>query len=118
MEEAALAKQRAEEFQDLFGDVAALRAWFDASLPKLFGFVFVRCGGVEAVAQDIVSETLLDAVRRRDSFDGRADPLTWVIGIARHKIADHFRRTYRDQRQKMQLIESAPDPEQDLIGDL
>ncbi len=102
----------------MFADQTALRSWFDVALPKVYGFAFARCGGVEELARDIAQETFLEVVRSRDSFDGRSDPLTWVIGIARHKIADHYRRHYRERRLELVEIEaSEPRSETELIDD-
>jgi hypothetical protein len=37
-------------------------------------------------------------VRSYGRFRGQADATTWVIGIARHKLVDHFRRAERETR--------------------
>lgn len=110
MEEAASTTPRAEEFRRLFADRQALRSWFDDSLPRVHSFVYARCGGMEEVAKDIAQETFLEVVRNRNDFDGRSDPLTWVLAIARYKIADHYRRLYRERRRQLELIEEH-DPE-------
>lgn len=70
---------------------------YDAALPQVYGYLLRRCGAKD-VAEDLTSETFLaaaDAVRR----DAGA-PLTvgWLIGTARHKLADHWRREAREQR--------------------
>ncbi|OGP32887.1 MAG: hypothetical protein A2X88_06625 [Deltaproteobacteria bacterium GWC2_65_14] len=41
-------------------------------------------------------EALLAALRGRDSFSGRSSERTWLVGIPKHKIADHFRRMPRE----------------------
>lgn len=105
MEETASTTMRAEAFRRLFSDRQSLRSWFDDSLPRVHSFVYARCGGMDEVAHDIAQETFLEVVRKRDDFDGRSDPLTWVLAIARHKIADHYRRLYREKRRQLELIE-------------
>ena len=50
----------------------------------------------EHVAQDLVQEALLAAWRGRDNFDGRSQVRTWLIGILRHKVLDHYRRRKRE----------------------
>ena len=97
--------ERADHFRRMFDDPVALRSWFDETFPVLYGFVFARCGGVEAVAQDVTQDTMLEVVRHRRDFDGRAAPLTWVCGIARHKVADHFRKQHREERRRVRLVE-------------
>jgi len=49
----------------------------------------------EAVAEDAVQETLLAALETGDSFRNESAVRTWLIGILKHKIADHYRATER-----------------------
>ena len=74
------------------------------SRPTVYSFVLYRCGGVGSVAQEVTQEAFVEAVRHRDRFDGRSSPLTWVCGIARHKLADHFRRLARDKDRAVDLV--------------
>lgn len=45
----------------------------------------------EATAEDAVQETLLAALQTGDSFRSESAVRTWLIGILKHKIADHYR---------------------------
>ena len=76
---------------------AALLTLYDEALPVVYGYLLSRCGQV-AVAQDLTGETFLAAVEavRRD----KPVPLTtgWLVGVARHKLADHWRRQARGDR--------------------
>jgi RNA polymerase sigma-70 factor (ECF subfamily) len=47
-------------------------------------------------AEDAVQETLLAALQAPDSFGGRSAVRTWLVGILKHKIIDHLRRTRRE----------------------
>jgi RNA polymerase sigma-70 factor (ECF subfamily) len=47
------------------------------------------------VAEDLVQETFLAALRGRGRFSGRSSDRTWLVGILRHKICDHLRRVCR-----------------------
>ena len=47
-------------------------------------------------AEDVVQETLLAALQGAERFRGGAALRTWLIGILKHKIADHYRRGRRD----------------------
>ena len=49
------------------------------------------------VAEDLVQETFLAAVKARDRFSGRSSDRTWLVGILRHKIYDHLRRVCRQR---------------------
>src|SRR5262252_8267780 len=49
------------------------------------------------VAEDLVQETFLAALKARDRFAGRSSDRTWLVGILRHKIFDHLRRVCRER---------------------
>jgi RNA polymerase sigma-70 factor, ECF subfamily len=77
---------------------AGLMAVYDTALPFVYGYLVARCGGKKQVAEDLTAETWLaavDAVRR-----SQAPPVSraWLIGIARHKLVDHYRRQAREER--------------------
>lgn len=110
MEEAPTS-ERAERFRDLFKDQASFRRWYDDALSVVYPFVFARCGADQALAVEITQETFVEAVRARESFDGAADPVTWICSIARHKIADHFRRLDRERRRLLRLVHREQDRE-------
>jgi RNA polymerase sigma-70 factor (ECF subfamily) len=73
-----------------------LLALYDQALPQVYGYLLARCGQ-RAVAEDLTAETFLAAV---DAVRAGSAPLStgWLIGIARHKLADHWRRQGREQR--------------------
>jgi RNA polymerase sigma-70 factor (ECF subfamily) len=49
------------------------------------------------LAEDLVQETMLAAVRNPAGFAGRAKLGTWLTGILRNKILDHYRATARNK---------------------
>lgn len=57
---------------------------------EVFRFVSRRVKPVE-VAEDITAETFLDAFRYWRKC--KSSPRTWLLGIARRKVADHYRKT-------------------------
>ena len=82
----------------------ALIDLYDQALPEVYGYLASRCGSAP-VAEDLTSETFLaavDAVRR-----GAVPDLTvaWLIGVARHKLVDHWRRQGRER----DVVEPAED---------
>jgi len=59
---------------------------------RVYSFVAYRLGEGHD-AEDVTSETFARAVRYRDSYQrGKGEPIAWLIGIARHAIADHVRQ--------------------------
>ena len=74
-------------------DDDALSVLYRRYLPIVFRFVVVRVADVH-VAEDVTSETFLAMVDTIERLRA-SDELTfaaWLLGIARHKVADHYRR--------------------------
>jgi RNA polymerase sigma-70 factor (ECF subfamily) len=70
---------------------------FDRALAEVYGYLLHRCR-TKPLAEDLTSETFLgalDSIRR--GYRGEVT-VAWLIGIARHKLADHWRREEREQR--------------------
>jgi len=49
-----------------------------------------------AWAEDAVSDTLLAAIERPQTFAGQSQLKTWLIGILKHKLIDQIRRNSRE----------------------
>jgi len=49
------------------------------------------------VAEDLVQETFLAALKSQSNFSGRSSERTWLVSILRHKIYDHLRKTCRER---------------------
>src|SRR5262249_2400369 len=47
-------------------------------------------------AEDVVQETFLAALKGARSFAGKSAERTWLIGIMKNKIGDHFRKASRE----------------------
>lgn len=62
--------------------------------PVLFRYALLQLHDT-GLADDVVQETLLAALQSVANFDGKASLRTWLIGILKHKIADHWRRHRR-----------------------
>jgi RNA polymerase sigma-70 factor, ECF subfamily len=70
-------------------------AWVDLHADHLFRFALFRLRD-PTLAEDIVQETLLSALQSYDKFEGRGSVRTWLTGILKHKIIDHYRRAARE----------------------
>ena len=70
---------------------------YDDALPHVYGYLLARCGD-SGLAEDLTAESFLAAVHAARK-PGAPDPsVPWLIGVARHKLADHWRRAEREQR--------------------
>lgn len=81
---------------DRYRDAArALLALYDEALPVVYGYFVRRCGD-RGTAEDLTSETFLAACETVRNAAPTSDPppmeIPWLIGVARHKLADHYRR--------------------------
>jgi RNA polymerase sigma-70 factor (ECF subfamily) len=63
----------------------------------------------EPHAEDCVQEALTAAIQSADRFAGESSVRTWLIGILKHKILDHFRRSSREQALTVNDLESSLD---------
>jgi len=69
--------------------------WLNQHGDALYRYALMRVRDT-AVAEDMVQETLLAALRARNSFAGQSSERTWLVAILKNKIIDHFRRGRRE----------------------
>jgi RNA polymerase sigma-70 factor, ECF subfamily len=87
-------------------DPAAVRQLLDDAGPVLYGFVFARVGGNQAVTEDIVQETLLEAVKGAPGFRGDSALTTWLCAIARRRLSRHYERERRESATRAELTQA------------
>lgn len=71
-------------------------SWVDEHGDVLFRYALFRIQDAQ-VAEDLVQETFLGALRGKDRFAGRSSIRTWLFGILKHKIIDHIRKISRER---------------------
>lgn len=83
-------------------------AIYREALPRVYGYLLPRCGSA-SLAEDLTSETFVAAVRA--SRQGKLPELNvaWLIGVARHKLVDYWRRLEREQRSLAAAEPADPD---------
>src|SRR5579859_3570700 len=75
----------------------AVAAIYRRALPRVYGYLLPRCGSA-AVAEDLTAETFVAAVEASRRTDAPEVTVAWLVGVARHKLVDHWRRAEREQR--------------------
>jgi RNA polymerase sigma-70 factor (ECF subfamily) len=70
--------------------------WVDQHGDALFSYALLRVRD-RNVAEELVQETFLAAIQAADGFRGRSAERTWLMGILKHKLIDHLRRSSREQ---------------------
>jgi RNA polymerase sigma-70 factor (ECF subfamily) len=93
-----------EDFVAIGADEGSFRAWYDAALPRVYGYVFARTGGDHGLAEDLTQQAFVRAIRARTSYDGRAPIIGWICGIARNLLTDHHRRLAREERSRFRVV--------------
>jgi RNA polymerase sigma-70 factor (ECF subfamily) len=88
----------------IVADRAAFRDWYDDALPRVYRYLLARCGHDVELAEELTQQTFVEALRRRSSFDGRSDAVTWLCAIGRHKLVDHYRRAGREHQRHLRLV--------------
>ncbi len=71
--------------------------WLDHHGNALYAYALMRVRET-SVAEDLVQDTLLAAIRSVDRFKGESSERTWLIGILKHKVLDHLRQLGRVRR--------------------
>jgi|JI9StandDraft_2_1071091.scaffolds.fasta_scaffold100824_1 RNA polymerase sigma-70 factor (TIGR02943 family) len=69
--------------------------WVDEHGDYLFHYALSRVRE-PARAEDFVQEALLGGLRSADRYQGRSSERTWLTGILKNKLLDHFRKAGRE----------------------
>jgi RNA polymerase sigma-70 factor (ECF subfamily) len=94
------------------GDETAFRTLYRLHADDLFRFALWLSDGVDDVAEELVQETWVRAVRALPDFEGRSSLKTWLCAIAT-RCAHEDRRRHASERRKRENAprsESAPAP--------
>jgi RNA polymerase sigma-70 factor (ECF subfamily) len=83
---------------------------YERALGDVYGYLVRRCPS-PAVAEDLTAETFLAAARAAGR-PGTDLTVAWLIGTARHKLIDHWRRDGR-QRQALEELHESQEPHVD-----
>lgn len=65
--------------------------WIDLYADYLYNYTISRVSDKE-IAQDLVQDTFLAALKAMKNFKGEASERTWLISILKRKIIDHYRK--------------------------
>jgi RNA polymerase sigma-70 factor (ECF subfamily) len=70
--------------------------WLDDHGDALYAYALVRVRE-PSLAEDLVQDTLLAAFKAVENFKGESTERTWLTGILKHKVLDHFRQSGRER---------------------
>lgn len=74
------------------GDPDVWRELIEREIPRLYG-LFLRSWPNRSLAEELVQQTVFDAVRGRGGYDSsKGSPEEWILGIARNTIRLEIRK--------------------------
>lgn len=92
--------------------VADLMRIYDAGVEEVYRYLRSRCGQ-RHLAEDLTADTFLAAVGQVQRHAVDEVTIAWLIGIARHKLVDQWRRTAR----RPEVLIDGDVPHGDVGGD-
>jgi RNA polymerase sigma-70 factor (ECF subfamily) len=98
------------------GDKLAMQALFARHRTSVYRWL-LRFVSNETLAEELLSEVLLDVWRQADRFEGRSSVSTWLLSIARFKALSARRRQTEaelDEKIETTITDPANDPEATL----
>ena len=89
--------------------------WVERYGDGMFRFAMLRVND-DVHADDIVQNTFLAALKAKDSFAGHSSEKTWLFGILKNKIMDHYREKKKNQKYGLSLEDDRDPCESDFDG--
>ena len=77
---------------------------YDATVVAVHRYLFRACGGDRLLAEDLAQDVYIAALVRTRDGDVTVLALPWLLGVARNKLVDHFRRVDLEGR-RLALVE-------------
>ena len=75
-------------------DQGRFRQFYEANFARIYRYVAVRVGKRE-IAEDLVSEIFLKALKAFESYDESRSRSSWIFTIARNHLANYYRSAGR-----------------------
>lgn len=69
--------------------------WVERHGDYLYRFALSRLRDAKT-AEEVLQEAFLSALQSHHRFEGRSSERSWLTGVLKHKILDHFRRQGRE----------------------
>ncbi len=89
--------------------------WVDRYGDAMFRFTLLRVKD-ENYAEEIVQNAFLAALKAKESFAGKSTEKTWLFGILKLKIFDHYREMKKNQKYDFNVDDDRDPCEADFNG--
>ncbi len=70
--------------------------WLELYGDKMYQYALPRVNDI-GMAEDLVQETFLSALKGLDGYKGEAPEKNWLFSILKNKIIDHYRKKSKEQ---------------------
>jgi RNA polymerase sigma-70 factor, ECF subfamily len=91
-------------------DRKATAEWVSLHADSVYNYVRRRLVPRADLVDDVVQEVFLAAWESLDQFEGNSSLCNWLLGIARHKVEDYYRRCLRQAEMPLEEDYSASAP--------
>ena len=81
----------------------AFAQFYDRASGEVYRYLCRAVLGNRSLAEDLTQETFTSVVAAIRGGRAELESMPWVIGVARHKLIDHYRRAESEQR-RMALV--------------
>ncbi len=93
-----------------------LIALYEESYDKVARYIFIRIGNQQE-AEDLASETFVEALRSLDSYEERGLPMeAWIFKIAHNIVVDYLRKVSKKQMVNLDEVTIASDSNPEEIA--
>lgn len=89
----------------LTGDRKATAEFVARCSDRIFGYVWQRMLPRTDLVEDVVQDILLIAWRSLPQYKGEANLESWLLGIARHRVEEHYRKRLREALEQLEVDE-------------
>ena len=82
------------------GDATAVEFWYNTYQEQMKNYIAAKVES-QADVYELVQDTFLSCLKNLPLFRGSASLQTWMISIARHEVADYYRKKYAKRALKL-----------------
>ncbi len=75
------------------GRPEAVKVWHKRYYPKLLRFITTKVSNTKD-AEELTQETFVNCLSHLPLFRGSSSIWTWMCGVAKHEVADYYRKKY------------------------
>jgi RNA polymerase sigma-70 factor (ECF subfamily) len=92
--------------------------FYDRAFGEVYRYLCRAVLGNRALAEDLTQDTFASVVASVHAGHAELHSMPWVIGVARHKLIDHYRRTGSERRRMALVWAGGLDSADDQLADL